>query len=180
MDALQQHDLQEAQQAEEKPFEIHDLRAATWAMRKLKALDNDDAEKTAAIQEQIDDLQNWLDKEKQKNADSREYLEGLLSDYLYEKRQQDPKFKVSTPYGTVSTHKVPAGVTWPSDSELVAALTKQGLNDLIRVKQEPDKKTIKKRFQFVGDHFVNPDTGIILDGVHLKEATEKTTFKINE
>lgn len=180
MDVLEQHDLQQVQSEDHQQFKITDLKSATWAMRKLRALDKDDAAKVAAAQEQIKDIQNWLTKEKQKNQDSREYFESLLSDYLYEERKADPKFKISTPYGTVSTRKSRSGVTWPSDDRLVELLAKQGLQEFIRTKQEPDKAAIQKRFKFVGSHYVDPETGIVIEGAQPKPTTEKTTFKIND
>ncbi|EEI19968.1 hypothetical protein HMPREF0497_1234, partial [Lentilactobacillus buchneri ATCC 11577] len=77
-------------------FEVHDLSSATWVMRKLRDFDDQDAEVKQVAKEQIEDIEKWQQKELDKNESSREYMQGLLSDYLHELRQSDKKAKIST------------------------------------------------------------------------------------
>lgn len=179
MDALEKSDLDNEPEQTEKPkFEVHDLSSATWVMRKLRDFDDQDAEVKQVAKEQIEDIEKWQQKELDKNESSREYMQGLLSDYLHELRQSDKKAKISTPYGTVSTRKQREGVNWPNDKKLIQSLTDQGLTDFLKPNPKPDKEAIKKNFHFVGDHYISDD-GVILDGPTIKPATEKTTFKFN-
>ena len=186
MDVLEKSDLDNEPEQTEKPkFEVHDLSSATWVMRKLRDFDDQDAEvkQTAKeqiehIKKQIEDIEKWQQKELDKNESGREYMQGLLSDYLHELRQSDKKAKISTPYGTVSTRKQQEGVNWPNDKKLIQSLTDQGLTDFLKPNPKPDKEAIKKNFHFVGDHYISDD-GVILEGPTIKPATEKTTFKFN-
>ena len=180
MSALSKLDLENDEQTTEKPkFEVHDLSSATWVMRKLRDFDDQDAEVKQVAKEQIEDIEKWQQKELEKNESSREYMEGLLSDYLHDMRQTDPKARISTPYGTVSTRKQREGVNWPNDKKLVQSLSDQGLTQYLKPNPKPDKTAIKKDFHFVGDHFISND-GMILEGPTIKPATEKTTFKFND
>lgn len=175
MDALEQHDLSNDEQVDKPKFEVTDLSSATWVMRKYKALTAADDDVKRVAQEQINDIQKWLDDQLQTNKDSRAFFEEKLADYLAKLRLDDPKAKIKTPYGTVSTRKSRAGVVW-SDETVVKSLEEQGLTDLIRVKKEPEKKEIAKQFHFVGSRYVNDD-GQVLLGASPKEATETLTIK---
>ena len=180
MSALPKLDLENESTEVEKPkFEVHDLSSATWVMRKLCDFNNQDTEVKRVAQEQIVAIQKWQQKELEKNESSREYMEGLLSDYLHDMCQTDPKARISTPYGTVSTRKQREGVNWPNDKKLVQSLSDQGLTQYLKPNPKPDKTAIKKDFHFVGDHFISND-GMILDGPTIKPASETTTFKFNE
>ena len=180
MSALPKLDLENESTEVEKPkFEVHDLGSATWVMRKLRDFNNQDTEVKRVAQEQIVAIQKWQQKELEKNESSREYMEGLLSDYLHDMRQTDPKARISTPYGTVSTRKQREGVNWPNDKKLVQSLSDQGLTQYLKPNPKPDKTAIKKDFHFVGDHFISND-GMILDGPTIKPASETTMFKFNE
>uniref|UniRef100_UPI002FD97D25 host-nuclease inhibitor Gam family protein n=1 Tax=Lactobacillus acetotolerans TaxID=1600 RepID=UPI002FD97D25 len=120
MNTLIKDDLEDT--STEKPtFKVNDIGSATWAMRKLKAFDEQDKDFKKTAQDQIDSINAWLKRKLEKNADSRSYLEGLLTDYLFEQRKKDPKFRVDTPYGMVSTRKSPAGINW-SDNKVMESL----------------------------------------------------------
>ncbi|CAJ1227083.1 hypothetical protein LZY01_23730 [Levilactobacillus zymae] len=174
MDALEKNDLDQVEDT--KPsFKITDLSSATWAMRKYRALVAADNDVKGVAQEQINSIEEWRDKKLELNKESRGFFENLLGDYLAELRRDDPKARIETPFGTVSTRKKAAGVTW-SDSTVVQSLKQQGLDDLIRVKEEPDKTAIKKRFHFVGGRYVNDD-GQLLAGATEREATVSLVVK---
>lgn len=175
MDALEKYDLTTTEQTDKPKFEVTDLSSATWVMRKYRALITADDDVKRVAQEQITDIQKWLDEQLQANQDSRAFFEEKLGDYLTRLRVDDPKAKIKTPYGTVSTRKSRAGVVW-SDEAVVKSLEDQGLTELIRVKKEPEKKEIAKQFHFVGNRYVNDD-GQVLVGASPKEATESLTIK---
>ena len=166
MNALEQYDLEDNKEISKPAFEVNDLKSATWVMRKLRALDIKDAETNATADEQIQSLNDWRDKQLADNDANRGFLQGYLGTYLDRLRVDDPKARIETPYGTVSTRKSPAGVQW-SDKDVVASLEKQKLDSLIRIKKEPNKTAIKKAFKFKDGHYINAD------GQELKGAVEK-------
>ncbi|NLR08696.1 MULTISPECIES: host-nuclease inhibitor Gam family protein [Lactobacillaceae] len=186
MDALEKMDLEDARNEADKPkFEITDTGSATWVMRKYQALVANDEDSKRDAEEQIKDIkkkikvvEKWLDNKLQANAENRAFFEEKLADYLMKLRIDDPKARIDTPFGTVSTQKSRKGVLW-SDEAVVKSLEKQGLSDLIRIKKEPDKKEIAKHFHFVGNRYVNED-GLVLEGALPKEVTESLKIKLAE
>ncbi|KRN01439.1 hypothetical protein FD13_GL001032 [Levilactobacillus senmaizukei DSM 21775 = NBRC 103853] len=166
MDALEKHDLESSDEISKPSFEVNDLKSATWVMRKLRALDTKDAETNATANEQIASINDWRDKQLADNDNNRGFLQGYLGAYLDKLREEDPKARIETPYGSVSTRKTPAGVQWV-DKDVLESLESQSLSDFIRVKKEPDKKAIKAQFKFVEGHYINAD------GQELKGAIEK-------
>ena len=175
MDALEKYDLENDEEVSKPNFEITDLSSATWAMRKYRALAAKDDELKKVALEQKESINAWLESKLQANQDSRAFFEGLFADYLTKLRKDDPKARIETPFGTVSTRKTPTGVNW-SDETVVQSLEKQGLNDLINIKKTPDKKQIKKQFYFVKGRYVN-DEGQIIDGASEKESVENLIVK---
>lgn len=175
MDALEKYDLENDEVVNKPKFEISDLSSATWVMRKYRALAAKDDELKKVALEQKESIDAWLESKLQANQDSRAFFEGLFADYLTKLREDDPKARIETPFGTVSTRKTPTGVNW-SDEAVVRSLEKQGLNDLINIKKTPDKKQIKKQFHFVKGRYVNDD-GLMIDGATEKEATESLVVK---
>lgn len=175
MDALEKYDLENDEVVSKTKFEITDLSSATWAMRKYRALAAKDDELKKVALEQKESIDTWLESKLQANQDSRAFFEGLFADYLTKLRADDPKARIETPFGTVSTRKTPTGVNW-SDEAVVQSLEKQGLNELINIKKTPDKKQIKKKFHFVKGRYVN-DEGQIIDGASEKEAVENLVVK---
>jgi len=169
MNALEKFDLEDDEEISKPEFVVNNLSSATWVMRKLRALDTQDAAINADADEQIKAINEWRDSELEKNSGSRANFHGYLWAYLDQLREEDPKARISTPYGTVSTRKTPASVEW-SDADLLASLKEQKLSGLIRVKEEPDKKAIKKEFSFVKGRYVNAD------GQELKGAAEKAAY----
>ena len=97
--------LQEVLQEEVREgFKIDNLEGATWAFRKLRAIESKKAEIKAIADEERARIDLWEQQEiKQYEAD-REYFEGLLSAYYVEERTKDKKFKLSTPYAVSYTH----------------------------------------------------------------------------
>jgi len=166
MNALEEFDLKDSEEISKPEFTVNDLGSATWVMRKLRALDSKDADTNATADEQIAAINEWRNKQLAANNDNRAYFHGFLWTYLDKLREEDPKARIETPYGTVSTRKTPASVEW-SDKDVLASLEEQKLDSLIRVKKEPDKKAIKKEFSFVNGRYINSD------GQELKGAAEK-------
>lgn len=175
MDALEKYDLENDEVVGKPKFEITDTSSATWAMRKYRALAAKDDEIKRVALEQKESIDKWQEDKLQVNQDSRGFFEGLFADYLAKLRQDDPKARIDTPFGTVSTRKTPAGVIW-EDATVIKSLEDQGLDDLISVKKSPDKKQIKKEFHFANGRYVNDD-GQMISGATRKESTESLVVK---
>ena len=151
-------------------FKIDSLEGATWAFRKLRAIEAKKAEIKAIADEEKVRIDLWEQQEiKQYEAD-KEYFEGLLSAYYVEERAKDKKFKLSTPYGKVSSRKTSKWIY--EDEEEIKQYVKENDIDAIRIKEELDKTSLKK----ICKDGVNQETGELLPGLRIEE-TESISVK---
>lgn len=179
MDVLFEMELQEALETSEtqERFKIETLEAANWALRKLAAINAKEKEINDLKNKEIERIENWAKDEIDKLSDSRQFFEGLLTEYFSREREKDPKFKISTPYGKVSARKQQP--KWNYDEDKVVNWLLQNDKELVRVKYEPDKNEIKKKYKVIGTNVVTDD-GEIVEGITVEERPEKVTIKVVE
>lgn len=179
LNPLEQFEIEEYESQPEEVkerFKISNLDTANWAMRKINAYKNQQAEVDELAEKELQRINEWKEKEKKKTQRSIEFFESLLTGYLYEQRQIDAKFKVSTPYGSVSTRKQQP--KWEIDQEnLVAWLKENNKVDLIRTKEEPAIKEIKETFSITGVNAVDSNTGEVVPGIYILYQQEKVVIK---
>ncbi|AOR24324.1 host-nuclease inhibitor Gam family protein [Clostridium taeniosporum] len=161
---------QDLQEERREGFKIENLEGATWAFRKLRAIENKKAEIKAIADEEKARIDSWEQQEiKQYEAD-KEYFEGLLSSYYVDEKAKDKKFKLSTPYGKVNSRKSKKWIY--EDEETLKSYIKENEIEAIKVKEELNKTALKK----ICKDGVNTETGEILPGVRIEE-TETITVK---
>lgn len=163
---LVQQDLTEVREG----FKIEDLEGATWAFRKLRAIENKEADIKAIAEEEIARVNNWKETELKQYEADKHYFEFLLSEYYKNEKAKDKKFKLSTPYGKVTSRK---SSKWNYENE--EALTKylkDNRPELVRVEEEVNKTELKKVFK----DGIDKETGEVLPFVTIEE-TETITVK---
>lgn len=166
MNMLLQNDLQEVKDE----FKVTDLQSATWALRKLTAVNEKINEINSVAVEEISRINEWAEKEAKSLNNDKEYFEGLLSAYYIEERAKDKKFKLSTPYGKVTSSKRTKYIY--EDEQAIMDYCNLNEIDVIRVKEELDKTSFKKLCK----DGVNQDTGEIVPGVRV-EVVESVSVK---
>ena len=163
---LLQNDLEESREV----FSINDLQGATWAFRKLRAIEEKQRELTSIAIEEKNRIDEWLSKESKSLDDDKAYFEGLLSAYYIEERAKDKKFKLSTPYGKVTSRKTEKYIY--EDEQAIMDYCNMNEIDVIRVKEELDKTAFKK----ICKGGVNQETGEVVPGVRV-ETVESISVK---
>ena len=161
---------QDLQEEVNESFKIENLEGATWAFRKLRAIANKKAEIEAVASEEIARIEAWKKAESEKYNNDTEYFNYLISSYFVEERAKDKKFKLSTPYGKVSTRKTEKYIY--EDEQAIIDYCNTNEIDAIRVKEELDKTAFKK----VCKGGVNHETGEVVPGVRIEES-ETITVK---
>ena len=181
MNALLQDELNELQdelgelkwlQEENRGFKVKDLEDANWCFRKMRAIKEAVEENKALIEAEKQRLEMWLTSENKKLEDDSVFFESVVQRYFLEEREKNPKFKLSTPYGKVSARK---NEKWEYDDETtIKSLKGAGLNELIRIKEELDKtslKSAKKEGKLTATEdgrLITPD-GEVIDGVKISK-----------
>lgn len=130
---------------ENKRFEVADLDSANWALRKISELKQEIDEKQELAEKELHRIQSWLDKETDPLCKSIEYFEFLLHQYYVEEKRKNPKFKISTPYGKVSSRK--RQPKFDFDEEKTLEYFRQEKPELIQTKETFNKNEAKKVFQ---------------------------------
>ncbi|NMA64749.1 MAG: hypothetical protein GX957_00710 [Clostridiaceae bacterium] len=186
MEALKNYDYEELQDVlfdipakeQKERFKVEDLQSADWCLRKIRAGEQKKKEMQEFANAEIERILMWLKNETAKIDDSQEFFKGLLSEYLYGQRKVDPKFKISTPNGTVSTRKQQPKWTY-DDKRILESLKQSGRNEFIRIKEEVNKSELKKAVQVVDGQAVTKD-GEIIEGITIADQGETVVVKVAE
>ena len=174
---IEEIDMEETPQEELKQrFKIQDLGGCDWTLRKLTAINEKETDIENRAKKEIERINEWKAGELKKTEDDKAYFEGLILEYYVEQKQLDPEFKISSPYGKVSSRKQPLKYDYDTDKFIKWAEENERA-DLIRIKQEVDKKSTKKAFMVNGNQLVDEDTGMVVEGVIVTEVPDKITIK---
>lgn len=155
---LLQNDLVEQREG----FKIENLEGATWAFRKLRAIENKEVEIKAIAEEEINRVNAWKEKELDQYAKDKEYFSYLLEEFYRVEKAKDKKFKLSTPYGKVSSRKT---AKWEYEEGTLKDYIRSNDLPFIKVKEEIDKAGLKKCFK----DGINTETGEVIPGIKIEE-----------
>ena len=157
-------EFDENERETKKPFQITNIDSCNWAFRKLAVvkLKEDDIKMTA--EDEIYRITQWKNKELEKLEGEKEFFEGLLQEYFLKEKAVDPKFKINTPYGKVSSRKQQPEYKYDVD-KFIEWAKDNNHDNLIRTRYDVDKAKTKKSFVISGDKLVDADTGEIVEGV---------------
>lgn len=171
--------LDEQENTNDDSFKVTDDSSANWALRKIKQYQEQIKSNDDLAQSEIDKINAWKDQENEKAQQSIDYFHSLLAEYAMSKRENDPKFKsMNLPNGKIGFRKRP--VKWDFDKSIVDSLKKAGLTDFIRIKEEPDKVSIKKSLEVVNGKAINPNTGEVVEGITIEEQSENFYVGLSE
>lgn len=184
MNQLQEKELElidgslEQVESEER-FKITNLDAANWAFKKIDALNARIKEKQELAEAEKERIVAWLESETKSDLQSIEYFEQILVEYYQELRAADPKAKLSTPYGKVTSRKKQP--SWEFDAEKTLEYFKQNNPELVEVKESFNKTQAKKVFNPVLDETGNvaDENGELVEFVKAIPQGDSFTVKVD-
>lgn len=94
----------------QETFKIEDLKGASWALRKIKECKESILEKEELAKIEKERIEEWLNNETKSDLATLEYFNGLLMQYYKVIKQNDPKARITTPYGQVTSRKNKNGI----------------------------------------------------------------------
>jgi phage host-nuclease inhibitor protein Gam len=157
--------LDDQEQVNSEAFVIDTEEKANWALRKIRSLQEKKKDNVALAEAEISKIDAWLESVNEKVERDTEYFQSMLAAYAQKRRNEDPKFKsLKLPQGKIAFRKQQPKWEY-DDAKLIQSLKSSGLEDLIRIKEEPDKTAIKKRLVISGEFAVNPESGELIDGI---------------
>lgn len=167
-------ELIETMQDEYQGFQITDDSKAEWAIRKIKEAQSDTEKWNAHFAHQLEGI-------KKANDATIEYMTTLLSGYFASVPHKETKTqsKYELPSATL-IRKQQQPQYERDDDALLAYLHRNDLDDLVRVKVEPDWANVKKRATVHGETLVDTETGEVIDGVRVIARPDVFDVKLKE
>lgn len=158
-------------------YKITSLDSCNWAFRKLATIKVQEEEINELAKNEIERINAWKEDELKKTEDSKAFFEGLLTEYFIEQKQVDPKFKISTPHGKVTSRKQQPKYEYDVEKFIAWAEANEHA-ELVRIKKEVDKTATKKTFEINGNQLVDEETGLIVDGVTVLKREDSINIKV--
>lgn len=158
-----------AEESKER-FYVDNLDKANWAFRKLAALNAIKAENTELAVKEIDRINEWLVSRNNTIDNKISHLEGLLKEYYITERNKDDEFRLSTPYGKVTSKK---GKDYIYNDELL--VEELADTDYIVIKKSIDKNKLKKEITILEDGRAVTNDGVVLEGLTV---TDKISYTV--
>lgn len=185
-------DVENLDKSEHERFKIRDLDSANWVLRKLAAIENKKKEIESLAQKEITPyeleisrIREWKDTELKSFDRSINFFHFLLEEYYRDEKVKDSKFKLSTPYGKVTSRKAQDKWTY-EDKVILSSLKKAELNQFIKIKEDVNRADLKKEVSIIenaitvdgvfeetvkefDDKYVGLETGVIYDKKEFEE-----------
>ncbi|WP_191556582.1 host-nuclease inhibitor Gam family protein [Metabacillus idriensis] len=160
-------------------FAIKNEEDADWALQKIRSFKEKKEKNIATANSQIAKINAWLEEVNGISDRDIEHFQNLLAFYGQKLRDQDPKFKtLKLPNGKITFRKQQP--KWEYDNDKILKwLNESDCKDLIRIKEEPDKSAIKKRFVVKGEFALNPDTGELVNGITITHPNDTFEVKVD-
>ena len=145
--------------------QVNSLEEANALLRKLWFVRQKEQEYKAIAENELKRIQDWLEKETETFTRIAEWYEWQLKEYYRAERTKNEKFKLTTPYGKVSSRRTKK-FHWDLEQELAEQLLAEGKAEVVRQKVELDKTAFKKMFP----DGINTETGEVLVKVTEEES----------
>ncbi|EIE3649222.1 host-nuclease inhibitor Gam family protein [Staphylococcus pseudintermedius] len=178
---LQKIELENLERSES--FQVNSLETANWAFKKLEALKAKETEINGVAEKELDRIKQWQSQELKSIESDKEYFEYLVTDYYKREKEKDDKFKLSTPYGKVTSHagskvlEMQGGV---NEQDVIDQLEQKGLMDFVRITKNLNKDDIKKGFYVDDDGKLIDTNGEVLEGIKMVRKPTSYTVKVGE
>lgn len=162
----------------QEAFRIEDLKDASWVLRKIREYKESILEKEELAKAEKERIDKWLVNETKNDLINIEYFNELLLRYYKELKQNDPKARITTPYGQVTSRK---NKKWNYGNEetLLKYLNSNGYKNLIRTKQEINKTCLKESFLIKDGIVLDKNTGEVIPEISIVEE-ENINVKVEE
>jgi len=132
-------------------FKVTDLKSSDWAFKKINELEASIEEKKAYAESEIKRINDWLKADTESELASVDYFKFLLTQYYGELKAENPKAKLTTPHGKVTSRKQQPAITW--DEQATIDYLKANDPELVKITEKFNKVDVKKLFSVkqVGD-----------------------------
>lgn len=161
-------------------FTIDNDEKANWALRKIAEHEQHIQDANDLAQKEVDKIESWFKGIKESRQNQIDSLQSMLANYAMSKRQDDPDFKsMKLPSGRFGFRKRPDKWVY-DDDKLLESLKRSGMDGLIRVKEEPNKRDLRSVVKVVNGKVFNPETGEFIEGITIEEQGESFNVAVEK
>lgn len=173
---LEKEDLQK----ENSSFKVTDLHSANWCFKQILELQNDKKEIDEFVEKELKIIEEYHKKETENINGSIEYFKTLLQQYVEEQEENDPKFKLSVPYGTASFGKEQVKIKY-DDDKMLEFVKSSNLLEFVNttVVEKLNKKEFNKYLTVAEDGRVLTEDGEVLENAYA-ETFRNFNIKVKE
>ena len=104
----------------------------------------------------------------------------VVFDRIREKKEQDSKFKLNTPYGKVTARKGSKVIQVSNEQEVIKQLEQRGFDNYVKVTKKLSQSDIKKDFNVTENGTLIDANGEVLEGASIVEKPTSYTVKVGE
>lgn len=173
---LQNQELESIEKSES--FQVTNLDSANWAFKKLEALKAKENEINEVAEKELDRIKYWQSEELASIEKDKEYFEYLVTDYYKREKENDKHFKLSTPYGKVTSRKGAKVFEVKNEQGVIDQLEQRGFTDFVKTTKKLNQADMKKAFNVSDDGTVIDDNGEVLDGIRMIEKPTSYSVKV--
>jgi len=167
---------------ENEGFAVDDLKKATWAMRKIVEAEVEVKKVKEVAESEMERISTWVEKETEVQKNTIEYMEALLINYYISNKRANAKFKLSTPYGKVSSRKRQPRLSM-NDEKVLQYLRENQKDEMIQIKESYNKTELKKMIKVTelnGKLVVVDENGTLLEFISAEVQEDSYTIKTDE
>lgn len=161
-----------SEEIENKNFKVTDISSANQAFRRLSALKCEKSEIETLARNEKDRIEEWETKKTGQADRYIAYYENAIKEYYLTEKDNNPKFKLSTPYGVVTSR---LNTDWQYDEEILLEELKGSEFIKTKTTESVDKIALRKSVTIFDDGKVVTSDGVILEGV---TATKKQSVSV--
>lgn len=170
-------DIDEMPEEQRERFRVNDDSAAVWAMRKLAAIQAKQRELTRIADREVQRITEWIEAETKPLERRAAFFEGLLVDYGRRQRMDEGRKSINLPHGKITT-RAGADKWHIAADQTLEWLKANGMESLIRVKEEPALSLIKDAMQVSEGRAIAP-TGEVVPGIVIESVAMTVSVSVN-
>jgi len=149
-------------------WQISNEEEADWALMKLREVAKQEAKDKRMYEINKKRVDDWYATAKEETYWERNNFEALLNDYMRKKLKKNPKYKLSTPNGSLSSRKT---TKWACNSKKLLERLKD--TEYVQTTQQLKWLKYRKTLKVVNGKAID-ENGEIVDGVTAEEVRNPT------
>lgn len=168
--------LKDITEEDKKKFKVTNAQSANWVFRKIKAINTKLKETDDMYNQELLRITSWKNNQTKKYEELKVFFDGLITEHIMEEKNKDPKYKLSTPYGSAYVKTTPE--KWIYDEEVLLKWLDKNKKDLIHIEKTVKKKDLKEYAAVINGRAIDISSGEEIEGVTIVDGEKIAVIKV--